>query len=72
MDQNDVLNALGTLDAILRQYEADVPEDTRLEERSVIQARLDQFLQNTWILLPPSPRPAPSKTCPVCKGVGKI
>ena len=72
MNQQDVLNALGMLDAIMRDYERAVPEAQRLEERDIIQARLDQFLLGAWTLLPPSPRPQQTKTCPACNGTGKI
>lgn len=72
MNKNDVLNAIEVMDTVLRQYEADVPVEERREEGYVIQNRLDQFLQNTFTLLPPSPRPIQTKTCPVCQGTGKI
>ena len=80
MNQQDVLNAMATMEATFRQYLRDVPEEQRLDERATIQAQLRGFLLNSFTLLPPSDRPsAPpnnppggSQTCPACGGKGKI
>jgi hypothetical protein len=72
MNRDDVLNAIGMLEVVFNQYLRDVPKGQRLEERDAIQTRINDFLQSSFTLLPPSTPPNPTQTCPLCKGIGKI
>jgi hypothetical protein len=72
MTQDNVLSAIETMEAVFKEYLNDVPKTQRVEERAVIQERLDDFLRASYTLLPPSTPPNPSKICPYCKGKGKI
>jgi hypothetical protein len=71
MNQNDVINAIRTMDVVFRQYLNDVPESQRLEERVAIRAAMDGFLNASFTLLPPGTNPIPV-TCPRCQGTGTV
>ncbi len=71
MTQNDVLNAIRTLDVVFKQYIKDVPEWQRQGERYEIQTEVDQLLRSSFTALPPDTNPQPV-TCPRCKGKGTV